>query len=47
MDNEDADAARSARRSDTGRAAVLVDRLAQRMGWRIEEDPHGITLELP
>jgi signal transduction histidine kinase len=47
VDAGETDAGRSAQRSDTGRAAVLIDRLAQRLGWRIEEDANGMTLQLP
>ena len=47
MENDAGDATHGALRSDTGRAAVLVDRLAQRMDWRIEETAHGVTLQLP
>lgn len=47
MDNDGADTTLDAQRSDTGRAAVLVDRLAQRLGWRIEDTAHGVTLQLP
>ena len=45
--DDDAGAARRSLRSDTGRAAVLVDRLAQRMGWRVEDNAQGVTLHLP
>ena len=34
-------------RSDTGRTAVLVDRFAQRLGWRIEAGPTDLVLHLP
>jgi signal transduction histidine kinase len=47
MEIDDAETTRSTQRSDTGRAAVLVDRLAQRLGWRIEDTARGVTLQLP
>ena len=47
VDSDDPGASVTAQRSDTGRAAALVDRLAQRMGWRIEGDAGGVTLHLP
>jgi signal transduction histidine kinase len=47
MEIDDAETTRSTQRSDTGRAAVLVDRLAQRLGWQIEDTARGVTLQLP
>jgi signal transduction histidine kinase len=47
VDSDAPGASVTAQRSDTGRAAALVDRLAQRMGWRIEGDAGGVTLHLP
>ena len=44
--SEEAPAAANAVRSDTGRTAVLVDRLAQRMGWRVTATPAGVSVDL-
>lgn len=38
---------RASARSDTGRTAVLVDRLAQRLGWQVESKPGHIAITLP